>query len=69
MEQDNTQYKTITQTSPDTILCDGVVWMTREKYMEHAGLSQNSIASLYFHVKSGKAERIDFFNMTFFRSL
>lgn len=57
MEQQEFTPITITQTSPDTILCDGIVWYTRLGYAKMLGLSDRSIASPYVHVKTGRAER------------
>lgn len=63
------QYKTVTQTSPTTILCDNVVFYTRKGFMDHLGLSVNSIGTPYSHIKSGKAEQFNFFSTSFFRPL
>ena len=69
MEQDNTQqeFKTITQTSPDTILCDGVVWYSRLGYGRLLGLSTQSLGSPYAHVRSGRAAHMTFMGLSFFR--
>ena len=67
MKQEN--YKTVTQTSLTTIICDGKVFYTREAYMSEMGLSPRSLGSPYAHVKAGKAEQFNFFNTSFIRSI
>lgn len=66
MEQ---KFKTIQQTSDDTVVYDGKVYYTRKGYMNIMKLSENSLGSPYFHVKSGKAEQFNFFSTSFFRPI
>jgi len=67
MEQQN--YKTVQQTSEDTIICDKKVFYTRKGYMQMLNLSVNSLGSPYSHVRNGKAEQFNFFNISFFRPI
>ena len=67
MEQQEFKQITVTQTSPDTILCDGIVWYTRFGYQRMLGLSERSLASPYVHIKTGRAERMKFAGVWYYR--
>ena len=65
MEQQN--YQTITQTSEDTIICDGKIFWTRIGYGKMLGLSSQSLGTPYAHVRAGKAAHMTFMGLSFFR--
>ena len=67
--EQNQNYKTVTQTSEDTVICDKKVFYTRKGYMKLLKLSDQSLGSPYSHVKSGRAEQFNFFSTSFFRPI
>lgn len=62
-------YKTITQTSEDTIMCDGVIFWSRVGYGKMLGLSPMSLGSPYAHVRAGRAAHMNFMGLSFFRPI
>ena len=69
LKMEQQKFRTITQTSEDTITCDDKVFYSRQGYMKMKNLSRNSLSSPYQHVKSGKAEMFNFMGLSFFRPL
>jgi len=67
MEQQ--EFKTIRQTSEDTIICDGVIFWTRIGYGKMMGLSSQSLGSPYAHVRANKAAHMTFMGLSFFRPI